>query len=173
MPYSGSRIRPFPGELLFQWKLQIEKECIWSWRWPPALGSPKPLARLEQVREKLHQQEVQDSLGKGEGQISRPRKEQVLSLSLFPGCSDSKESALQHRGCRLTPGWERFPGEEKGKPTPVFLPAEFHGQRSLAGYSPWGPKESAMTEQLTLSLWHCFFQNNIFLLEPSVCQSWF
>ena len=51
------------------------------WRWPPALGSPKPLARLEQVREKLHQQEVQDSLGKGEGQISRPRKEQVLSLS--------------------------------------------------------------------------------------------
>ena len=81
MPYSGSRIRPFPGELLFQWKLQIEKECIWSWRWPPALGSPKPLARPEQVREKLHQQEVQDSLGKGEGQISRPRKEQVLSLS--------------------------------------------------------------------------------------------
>jgi len=33
--------------------------------------------------------------------------------------------------------------------TPVFLPGEFHGQRSLAGYSPWGPKESDMTEQLT------------------------
>ena len=26
-------------------------------------------------------------------------------------------------------------------PTPVFLPGEFCGQRSLAGYSPWGPKE--------------------------------
>ena len=26
-------------------------------------------------------------------------------------------------------------------PTPVFLPGEFHGQRSLVGYSPWGPKE--------------------------------
>ena len=26
--------------------------------------------------------------------------------------------------------------------TPVFLPGEFHGQRSLAGYSPWGRKES-------------------------------
>ena len=25
-------------------------------------------------------------------------------------------------------------------PTPVFLPGEYHGQRSLAGYSPWGPK---------------------------------
>ena len=34
-------------------------------------------------------------------------------------------------------------------PTPVFLPGEFHGQRSLAGYSPWGRKESDMTEQLT------------------------
>ena len=41
---------------------------------------------------------------------------------------------------------------EKGKLTPIFLPGEFHGQRSLAGYSPWGHKESDMTEQPTLSL---------------------
>ena len=42
---------------------------------------------------------------------------------------------------------------EKGKewqPTPVFLPGEFHEQRSLTGYSPWGCKEWDMTEQLTL-----------------------
>ena len=38
------------------------------------------------------------------------------------------------------------------KPTPVFLPGEFHGQRSMAGYSPWGHKEWDMTERLTLSL---------------------
>jgi len=31
------------------------------------------------------------------------------------------------------------------QPTPVFLPGEFHGQRSLEGYSPWGHKESDMT----------------------------
>ena len=37
-------------------------------------------------------------------------------------------------------------------PTPVFLPGEFHGQRSLAGYSPWGRKESDTTEWLTVSL---------------------
>ena len=30
--------------------------------------------------------------------------------------------------------------------TPVFLPGESHGQRSLMGYSPWGHKESDMTE---------------------------
>ena len=36
-------------------------------------------------------------------------------------------------------------------PTPGFWPGESHGQRSLAGYSPWGCKESDTTEQLTLS----------------------
>ena len=36
------------------------------------------------------------------------------------------------------------------QPTPVFLPGEFHGQRSLAGYSPWGCKQSNMTERLSL-----------------------
>ena len=40
---------------------------------------------------------------------------------------------------------------EKGMaPTPVFLPGESHGQRSKAGYSLWGHKESDMTRQLTL-----------------------
>ena len=33
--------------------------------------------------------------------------------------------------------------------TPVFLPGESHGQRSLAGYSLWGHKESDTTEQLS------------------------
>ena len=33
---------------------------------------------------------------------------------------------------------------------PVFLPGESHGQRRLAGYSPWGRKELDMTEQLSM-----------------------
>ena len=37
------------------------------------------------------------------------------------------------------------PLERKWQPTPVFLPGESHGQMSLAGYSPWGGKESDMT----------------------------
>ena len=36
----------------------------------------------------------------------------------------------------------RSPGGGAWQPTPVFLPGEPHGQRSLAGYSPWGHKES-------------------------------
>ena len=41
-------------------------------------------------------------------------------------------------------GWGRFPGEGNGNPL-VLLPGEFLGQRSLAGYSPWGYKESDVT----------------------------
>ena len=44
------------------------------------------------------------------------------------------------------------PLEEGTQPTPVFLPEEAHGQRSLAGYSPWGGRELEMAEQLTFSL---------------------
>ena len=40
-------------------------------------------------------------------------------------------------------------GRRKWQPTPVVLPGESHGQRSLPGYSPWGRKESDMTERLT------------------------
>ena len=36
--------------------------------------------------------------------------------------------------------------------TPVFLPEKFHGQRSLAGYSPWGCKELDMTKQLSTAV---------------------
>ena len=41
---------------------------------------------------------------------------------------------------------------KKWQPTPVFLLGKLHGQRSLAGYSPWGCKESDMTKQLSISV---------------------
>ena len=44
------------------------------------------------------------------------------------------------------PGLGRFP--RGGQPTPVFLPGESHGQRSLVGYSPQGHKESDTTEAI-------------------------
>ena len=49
-------------------------------------------------------------------------------------------------------GWED--PLEKGMATHlVFLPGELHGQRSLAGYSPRGHKESDTTERLTHTTW--------------------
>ena len=40
----------------------------------------------------------------------------------------------------------KIPWSRKRQPTPVFLPGKSHRQRSLAGYSPWGLKESNMSE---------------------------
>ena len=45
-------------------------------------------------------------------------------------------------------GWE-IPWQREWQPTPVFLLGESRGQRSLAGYSQWGHKESDLTEQLS------------------------
>ena len=49
----------------------------------------------------------------------------------------------------MIPRSGRFPWRREWLPTLVFLPREFHEQRSLAGYSPWGHKESDTTEPLT------------------------
>ena len=47
------------------------------------------------------------------------------------------------------PRWVgKIPWRREKLLTPVFLPGEFHGQRSLADYSSWGYKESDMTERL-------------------------
>ena len=53
---------------------------------------------------------------------------------------------------RFDPWFVKILWRREWLPTPVFLPGEFHGQRSLVSYSLWGQKESDMTEQLTLSL---------------------
>ena len=49
-------------------------------------------------------------------------------------------------------GQEDAPGEENGYPLQYSCLENHHGQRSLEGYSPWGHKESDMTEQLIISL---------------------
>ena len=57
-----------------------------------------------------------------------------------------------HLQCRRprSDSWARkIPWGREWQPTPVFLPGEFHGQRSLAGYSLWGHKESDTAKQLT------------------------
>ena len=61
---------------------------------------------------------------------------------------------------RFDPWVRKIPWRKKWQPTPVLLPGESHGQRSLAVYRPWNHKESDTTEQLTLlSLftWCCTF----------------
>ena len=63
----------------------------------------------------------------------------------FPGGIDGKESACNAGDLGSIPGLGRSPGGGHGN-SPVFLPGESHGQRSLVGHSPWGHKESDMAE---------------------------
>ena len=68
-----------------------------------------------------------------------------LKPSKVPGVSDDKESACNTGDPGSISGSGRSPGEGKAT-TPVLLPGESHGQRSLAGCSPQGCRESDTTE---------------------------
>ena len=71
-----------------------------------------------------------------------------LRLGL-PDGSEVKASAWNAGDPGSIPGSEKTHWRRTWQPTPVFLPGESHGQRSLAGCSPWGHKESDTTEWLT------------------------
>ena len=62
-----------------------------------------------------------------------------------------KESACQcmgHRRCRYNPWIGKISWRRKWQPAPEFMPGKSHGQRSLAGHSPGGCKESDMIEHI-------------------------
>ena len=67
---------------------------------------------------------------------------------VLPRWRGGKESACQCRRPGFDPWVKKIPWRRKWHPTPVFLPREPHGQRSLAAYSPWGGEELDSTQQL-------------------------
>uniref|UniRef100_A0A8B9YB93 Signal peptide peptidase like 2C n=1 Tax=Bos mutus grunniens TaxID=30521 RepID=A0A8B9YB93_BOSMU len=68
-----------------------------------------------------------------------------------PGlCGAPSVGSEQKQEPRFNPWVRKIPWRRKWQPTPVFLPGESHGWRSLVGYSPRGHKESDTTEQLHL-----------------------
>ena len=74
----------------------------------------------------------------------------VLFLLMgFPGGSDGKESACNLGDPSSIPGLGRSPGGGHGNPFQYSCLENPHGQRSLAGYSPRGHKDSDMTEPLS------------------------
>ena len=59
----------------------------------------------------------------------------------FPGGAGSKGFTCHCKRHGFDSWVRKIPWRRKWLPTSVFLPGESHGQRSLAGYSPWGRKE--------------------------------
>ena len=71
----------------------------------------------------------------------------------FPGGANGKEPAClwrRHKRLRFNPWFRKIPWRRAWQPTPVVLPRESHGLRSLLGYSPRGLKESHMAKRLIL-----------------------
>ena len=80
------------------------------------------------------------------GLISKIYKEFLEFPGSFPGSSVGKESACNAGDQGLIPGLGRSPREGKYSNTPIFLPRESRGQRSLVGYCPRGHTELDTTE---------------------------
>ena len=70
---------------------------------------------------------------------------EVFILRGFPDGSVVKEFTCKGRRRIFHPWVGKIPWRREWQSTPVFLPGESHGQRSLVGYSPWGRKESDST----------------------------
>ena len=65
---------------------------------------------------------------------------------MLPRWLSGKESACQCRRCMFNPWIRKIPWRRNPwQPTPVLLPEQSHGQRTLAAYSLWGCKESDTT----------------------------
>ena len=89
-------------------------------------------------------------------------------LSIVPGSLpwwlSGEESTCQCRKHGFNPWIRKIPWGRKWQPTLVFLPGKSHGQRSLAGHSPWGLKESDTTEHVSFfsvsRIRHQYFENS-------------
>ena len=84
--------------------------------------------------------------------VLKPRRGQswVTTLDLYLTRWLSRwRICLKCRRPRFNPWVGKISWRRKWQPTPVFLARKSHGQRSLAGYSPWGRKELDMTEWLS------------------------
>ena len=98
----------------------------------------------------------------------------TFHLRLLSHCSGI-EPIYQCRRCkryRFDPWVGKIPWCRNWQPAPVFLPGKSHGQRSLAGCSPWGLKGSDMTECVcayahTHTLSHHFTFHSLFNTVPS------
>ena len=131
--------------------LAKEWHCGGSWGHKPHQGSRECGLEETQMSTPTHHCCVKQSQLHSLRNTQHGSQERGRLLG-FLGGSDGKRIHLQGRRPGFDPGVGKIPWERKWLPTPVFLPGESHGQRSLEGHSPWDHKETDTTEQLTLSL---------------------
>ena len=85
-----------------------------------------------------------------------PAVESIISTDQTPAHWLDGEVSACRAGDTGEPFAGKIPWRRARQPTPVFLPGESHGQRSLEGYSPQGHKESDMTKATERACIHIF-----------------
>ena len=91
----------------------------------------------------------------------------------FSGGASGKEPTCQcrrHKRCGFSPWIGKIPWKRARQPTPVFLPGESHGQRSLSGYSPWDHYESDTTKHAHIWVNTAFFLCTVILFIKKSSQ---
>ena len=99
-------------------------------------------ASLQTLQHPLFTEFNIEPAGKTEMWFRVPHIRASLVAQMVKNLPAMQKTQVQSLGQKIS--WKR-----EWQPTSVFLPREFHGQRSLAGYSPWGHKESYMADWLT------------------------
>ena len=106
----------------------------------------KSLIFSEPQHSLCEKQKLRPFMGLFERLGGKKSKDEQTACTLFGQRLKGKEPACHAGDSDSIPKSGR-----EWQPTPVFLPGEVHGQRSLVGYSPWSYEELDMTEWLTLS----------------------
>ena len=112
--------------------------CLPLWETMPSYRSSTQMCRIRLWDTGFHFPEATAAVGAAGGKTQL----QIFS-PLIPRAAGAsgKESVCQSRRrkiCGFEPWVRKIPWRRKWQPSPVFLPGESPGQRSLAGYSPWG-----------------------------------
>ena len=82
--------------------------------------------------------------------LQKNNKGTTIGFKGLPGDTSGKELTCQcrrHQRLGFDPWVRKISWRRAWQFTPVLLPGESHGQRSLVGHSPWGHRESDMTEK--------------------------
>ena len=114
-----------------------------SYRWPSSMSSHVVLVRVLQIKQ-IQQDEWIHTHTDGSVHLCLYTHLHTHTQRLRFILRSWLAQLCRKRG--FDPGVGKIPWRRKWQPTLVFLPGKSHGQRSLVGYSAWGPKELDTTE---------------------------
>ena len=117
--------------------------------WVQFVGQEDPLEKGMATHSSILAWRIPIDRGTWQAAVHGVEKSQHMIFWGFPGGTTGKKPIFQrrrHKGYRFDPWIGKISWRRAWQPTPVFLPGKSHGQRSLAGYSPWGRQELDTTE---------------------------